>query len=165
MLIKLTPDQVIKEWKVIKHAIQEATHEQIFDTDNKVQEHLREILIGTMQVWGIVEEGVFAGIGVSRFSHDNTMGVRRLEIYSVYGFRTISAGCWAENFVVLKRFAAANNCDYIITLTDNENIIAMAKEYGADTEQRLIAFKIQEDLSWEAEAQEVVVQLQNIQLI
>ncbi len=142
MLVKLEPDQVIREWEVIKYAIQQSTHEQIFDTPDKIRDHLREILIGGMQVWAILEGEIFVGILTTRFSHDNTMGVRRLEIYSLYGYRDIDIKSWVTCFVILKRFARAHNCSYIISLTDQEGLIRLAERFKGDTSQRLIVFEV-----------------------
>lgn len=143
MLVKLLPDQVLREWEVIKHAIMNSTYEQIFSTDDKVRDHLREILLGTMHVWAVLDaQEQLVAVGTTRFSHDLTMGVRRLEIYSLYGFKEFTLEQWAECFVSLQRFAKAQNCSYIIALSDQERIIQMAQKVGGDSSQRLLVFNV-----------------------
>jgi len=142
MLIKLMPDQVIKEWEVIKYAIKQANYEQMFDSEEAVKDHLRHIILGTMQVWSIVDQDEFAGIGVTRFNRDSAMGVQRLEIYSLYAFKSLSPSTWATCFVVLKRFAKANGCSHIMAVSDNDSVIALSEKMGGDTAQRLIVFDI-----------------------
>lgn len=142
MLIKLLPEQVIKEWEVIKHAIKQANHERMFDTSEAVKDHLRQIILGEMQVWALVSDDEFAGVAVTRFSRDRGMGNKRLEIYSLYAFKSVSLRAWATAFVVLKRFAQANSCSHIMALSDNEDVLSLADRMGGDTAQRMIVFNV-----------------------
>lgn len=142
MLVKLMPDQVLKEWEVVKYAIKQANHEQMFATEDAVKDHLRYIVLGEMQVWAIISEDEFVGIGVTRFNKDSAMGVKRLEIYSLYAFKFIDNKAWAASFVVLQRFAKANGCSHIMALSDNQQVIELAEKMGGDTKQRMIVFDI-----------------------
>lgn len=144
MLVKLLPDQVIKEWDVIKYAITQANYEQLFATEEAVRDHLRAIILDQMQVWAITndETNEFAGIGVTRYNIERAMHIQRLEIYALYAFRPISNRTWAECFIALNRFAKANNCSHIMALSDNENIIKLAQQFGGDTGQRMLVFKV-----------------------
>lgn len=142
MLIKLLPEQIIKEWNVIKYAIEASTYERVFDTSEAVRNHLREALLGVMHIWAIVQEEQFVGIGVTRFSTDGTLGVKRLEIYSLYSYENVSMVTWATCFVALKRFAKANGCKHIIALTDQARVLEMAEKMGGDTSQRFLVFDV-----------------------
>jgi len=142
MLIRLTPEQVVREWEVIRHAIKESTYESIFSRPDSVRDHLRELIAGTMQAWAIVAQEEFVGIVTTRFSLDASMGVKRLEIYSLFGFRDISPRMWATCYVMLKRFALANDCTHIIALSDQEHILSLATKLGGDTTQRMIVFDL-----------------------
>jgi hypothetical protein len=142
MLIRLLPEQVIREWEVVEYAIKEANYEQMFDSDEAIRDHLRHVVLGTMQVWAIVNGDDFAGIGVSRFNTDTAMGVKRLEIYSLYAFKSLSPRTWATCFVVLQRFARANGCSHIMAISDNESVISLAEKMGGDTAQRMIVFDL-----------------------
>jgi hypothetical protein len=143
MLVRLLPDQIIREWDVIKHAIKEANHERLFAEEQTVREYLRHILAGEMQVWAITddEEEAFLGVGVTRFSYDHGMSAKRLEIFALYSYRDVPAKVWAACFVALKRFAKAHRCDYIIALSDQEAVIHLAERMGGDVAQHFIVFK------------------------
>lgn len=142
MLIKLLPEQIIKEWEVIKYAIQASVYEEIFDTSEAVRNHLREALLGVLQVWAVVQDEQFVGIGISRFSVDGTLGIKRLEIYCLYSYEAVSMQTWATCFVVLKRFAKANGCKHIIALTDQARILEMAAMVGGNASQRFLVFDV-----------------------
>jgi len=142
MLIRLLPDQVIKEWEVVKYAISQANHEQLFATEEGVKDHLRQVIAGVMHVWAIVQDDEFAGVAVTRFNTDQSVGVKRLEIYALFGFKVIKNKTWATCFVALRRFAEAKNCSFIMALSDNQAVLRLADKLGADTEQRMIVFKI-----------------------
>lgn len=142
MLIRLTPEQVVREWEVVRHAIKESTYEAIFTRPDAVRDHLRELISGTMQAWAMADQDGFVGIVTTRFSVDASMGVKRLEIYSLFGFRDVAPRVWATCYVMLKRFALANGCSHIIALSDQENILSLAERFGGDTTQRMIVFDL-----------------------
>lgn len=142
MLIRLTAEQVVREWEVVKHAMHATAYEKVYDDPEKVRDYLRELIVGTMQVWAIVEAEEFVGFLSTRFSNDATIGARRLEIYSLFGFRDVGLKTWAACYVILKRFALANNCKHIMAITDQEAIIKLAKRFKADTSQTLIVFDL-----------------------
>lgn len=142
MLIKLLPDQIIKEWKVVRYAIEQSNPEQLFSTNEAIRDYLRNIIIGEMQVWAIVQDDEFVGLGVTAFSRDRMMGVKRLEIHSLYSFRAIATKTWVTCYVTLRRFAKANNCSHIMAITDQDNVIRLAQRMGGDTSQTMLVFKV-----------------------
>ena len=131
MIIKLIPKQIAELWVFIKHSIQE-TFEVDVNLDNELFEgYLRSFLIGTRQVWGILNRDKnIAGILVTRIYIEGLTDRRVVGLDHLYAFEVMLQEDWEEGFKTINEFALKNNCQTIIAISSNQRIMQMALKYG-----------------------------------
>ena len=145
MLIRLTGDQIAKYWKsMIKEAIEEALPVLPADSDTALNEILSQMLQEKLQCWIVTdgESNVPLGVCTTQVTLDNNTKERSMLIYTTYAFDGFPEFLWQANYLQLAKFAKGLKCSRIYCYSDNEKVIRMAKENGADSAQVLLSFPL-----------------------
>ena len=145
MLIRLTGDQIAKYWKsMIREAIEEALPTIPADPETALNEILSQMLQEKLQCWACTDgkSSDIIGISTTQVTLDNNTKERSMLIYTAFAFEIIPDDQWQENYIQLAEFAKGCDCSRIYCYSDNEKVIRMAKENGADSAQVLLSFPL-----------------------
>lgn len=143
MLIKLLPDQISTQWKVIRYAIEEALPPISFGAEDRSDRILMKLLKGDMHCWVSMDrdQQQMNAILTTMFTGDPVLGVRNLLLYSLYGMG-FGKKDFSSGMLTLYRFAEANNCNRIVGYTDNPEIIKMVERIKGEARYRFVSVPI-----------------------
>lgn len=132
MVLKMLPNQVTLVWDYIKQgliATKPAMHEM---SQNALINILKNILIGTLQCWAIVDNSnkVLLGFFLTTIATDYVSGTKFLNVYDLYSFKPLPPGYLEECMKAGNEFAKANECNKIVAYSDIPEIILLAKRHG-----------------------------------
>ena len=137
MLTKMLPDQISKFWPIIKYAVEESLPPTVGENPDKMNRILSSMISGKLEVWASYryEEEIikFEAILVTQLLFDEASGVKNLLLYCVYGYTVITDSSWLEGFKAISKYAKSLGCSGIVAYTANENVVELAKKFGADT--------------------------------
>lgn len=137
MLTKMLPDQISKFWPIIKYAVEESLPPMVGENPDKMNRILSSMISGKLEVWASYryEEEIikFEAILVTQLLFDEASGIKNLLLYCVYGYTVITDSSWLEGFKAISKYAKSLGCSGIVAYTANENVVELAKKFGADT--------------------------------
>ena len=135
MLRRLSKEEIIKRWDVIKLAIERSLPPIASDKPNRIQQIYNNLMLGTVQCWGsyrdVEKEDTLNGIGTTTIVYDFTSGAKMLLGYSVLSVGEIREEDWIEGYRQLEDFAREQGCEKICAYTTNPRIVEVAKSLGA----------------------------------
>ena len=147
MVVKLIPDQIASLWDVIKYALEKAPPLMIDTKDSRwVNKILEMAMSGQVDIWvSYRKDGdsiEFLGIAITSFEVGKFIRRKSLLIYYLYAYRDTKIDDWQEAFSVVTKYAKSRQCKRIITYSDVDEIISLAKAVGGNTDIRFITFDI-----------------------
>ena len=142
MMVKLTTEQSIKFWPLIKSAIEDSIP-SIAGDEPKFSNILKSIILGEMQVWILASSDAVKAVTVTSFTYDTGTGAKNLLIYALRAFGEMTRRDWAEGFVTLKRFAKSSGCSHITGYTENDGLIRLAERLGGEGRYVFITIPIE----------------------
>lgn len=146
MLTKLLPDQIAKFWPTIKFAVEGSLPPAVGEHSDRMNRILSAALCGKLEVWASYrknEDGVkLEAILVTQFLYDEASNTKNLLLYCLYGYSLISNESWADGFEAIYKYAKAEGCSEVVAYSANEDVVKIAKGFGADISFTFISFKI-----------------------
>jgi len=146
MLIKLLPENVTRNWDIIKPAIERGLvpiAEEGLDKMNKI---LESLLAGVIECWvqtKETEEGTkIHSIATTQVLHDYVSDTKSLLIYSIYNFRPMQDDDWVENYYTLKKYAVGRGCRKIIAYSKEPAIIQLIQRLGGESELTFLTLPV-----------------------
>ena len=133
MIVMMTPEEVSKQWGVVRHAIEGSMPSNRSVTEAGMNNILMSILDGRMQCWAMEKEGKVQAIATTVYFFD-PCGDKTLCVYSLYGYEIISDRMWKEALEKLGEFAKRNGCRYVVAYTVDKRVIDIADKNGATAE-------------------------------
>jgi len=134
MIAKLLPDQIARNWDVVKYAMEQAIPE-LGDKPATANKLLEGFLMGRLSCWAVyrMEEDNYriGGLFTTTIVNDDCLGTNSLLIYTGYALTKTSAEDWLELYRILSKEAKATGCDKIIIYTDKPWLIERAVSLGA----------------------------------
>lgn len=146
MIVMLTPDQVSKQWDVLKVGIQESLPDGVGDSEIAMQNVMLAIMNGSMQVWVDHRKDSYVGMAVTTFISDPGTNNRSLLIYAVYRFGKYSINM-LEGLKELKGFAKRNMCSHLVAYTNREDVLRLSKSLGGNLDWTLISFEAEDEVN------------------
>lgn len=138
LLIKLSPEQVSNSWDDIKEAIKEALPPTEESSPETLSRALNLILSDQMHCWGIYENGKLKGLMTTVPVVEGLAGVKKLLIYSLYSYETLSIKSYFAGLAKLREFAKSIGCSGIVAYSRNEVIERIVKILGGDVSYKYI---------------------------
>lgn len=121
MIIQLQPEQVTEFWPGIKEMLHEVERVNLASKE-QLNQALKSILSGEYQCWvsftGQREQRELHALCLTCIVSDALTGQSRLVVDSVYGYRVVSSELVREFVEIMRKFATASKCAYIVTMTN-----------------------------------------------
>lgn len=134
MIAKLLPDQITRNWDVIKFAMEQAIPE-LGERPETANILLEGFLVGRLSCWAVykIVDGNYkiGGLFTTTIVSDDCLGTSNLLIYTGYALTKTSAEDWLELYKVLSKEAESLKCDKIVIYTDKPWLIKRATSLGA----------------------------------
>jgi len=120
MLVRMFPEQIVKHWDIISHAIRESVPEIPGETPEKMNNILSGMLMETWECWFNANDktGKFNGIVVTTVLYDNITETKSLLFYTMYGFGIVDMKGWMKGFKTLIKYARHKGCVRIVAYAD-----------------------------------------------
>ena len=151
MLTKLLPDQIAKFWDVISYALDQSPPITLANPEDWKSRILTSVLSGRASVWASYDKSgkgtVLEGIVFTSILTDSLVMVNSLLIYYLYGYTKIPLESYKNGLMTLAKYAKSKNCHNILAYTNDDRIIEIVTQLGADASVRLITFDIQRCLN------------------
>ena len=142
MLVRLMPEQTAKFWEQIKYAIENSMPPIVRGTMN-MNKVLYSLESGRMVAWASVDNGKIVAIVTTTIMEDTCTDMKNLLIYSVYGIADqIGKKNWTDGYETLMKYAKAQGCMQMVAFSRVEAIKRIAKHFGADVDNTLIAIQV-----------------------
>src|SRR5574340_631885 len=123
MINRLIPEQISVFWDSIKFGIAKSAAPDVKLNHGALNVVLQKLLTGTAQCWLVTElretGPVLLGCIVTYIKTDDLTERKNLLVYALYSYEKISDLTWAEVLETLRKFAEAEECDYIVGYTTN----------------------------------------------
>jgi len=147
MVVKLIPDQIAELWDIIKYALEQAPPLMVDTADQRwLNKILEAAMSGQIDIWigyTKTDEGNrFEAVGITSFEIDKFVKQKSLLIYYVYTFRDTQLDIWKEALLTVTKYAKSRRCTKVISYSDNEKIISLAKATNGNVDVRFITFDI-----------------------
>ena len=125
MLIKLTPEQISRNWKQIKFCIAGSLPPLAEYSEAGMLEIHKKLLKDTMQCWVLLNnKEEIQAVATTVISSDIGTEVHNLLIYSLYAISyKINDDDWSQGLVHLKEYAEKVGCKKIIAYSNIPRII------------------------------------------
>lgn len=135
MLVPVLPSNVTDYWPSFEGHIEKSLPPTASIIDVDVNQILYSLMIGSMQCWLFMDskEQITKGF-ILTTSFRDVSDVGTLIIYCAIIFDKTTQVEWKEELGTLKKFAIHMKCDRIAAFIANKNILAILKEWGANTE-------------------------------
>ena len=138
MIVQLQPEQISMWWDRIKYAACAAMETE---SPAYVQSLLSALLSETHQCWLILDdERDLCAMGITCVVEVDLTARKCLHIDAFYSYQTLSEELAREATEYVKKFAVANGCSHIRTLTSNPRaarLLSVAGFYTGKTEYLL----------------------------
>ena len=142
MIIKLMPEQVSKLWDYIRFGVLSSVSPITNTSPEGIRNILKNLLLGTIQCWAIIEEDKMKGFALTTISGDYVSGEIFLNIYDLYAFEQFSQETWESGVTALEEFAKANMCSKVIAYSDIPQVIGIAEKLGFNSRTVLLIKEI-----------------------
>lgn len=138
MLVKLTNNDIIFAWDMIKGSFEHAPNGE--DLKAKADRVMERLLLGEGQAWFLLREDIPVACALTFEMFDPFTGEKNLFLYYAYAFEKLTARDWVTAFVYLKNYAKGIGCKEILTYSKVPKVIEMAEAVGGNSDARLLTF-------------------------
>lgn len=142
MLQRLTNDDVVKRWSVIKEGIMRSLPPTVPLSEDSISGILSSLISGRLQCWIENGEEEIKGLVLTGVMEDEFAGIRNLLIFSIYSNRTSSPEDWRDGINTLKAYAKGRGCYKIIAFTDREIVESIVLKLGGQVSRVLVEFDL-----------------------
>ena len=141
MLVRLEPDQIVKQWKHLREGVRMGLPPTAVNDDDRMANVLSSLLSGRTQMWGIYQDGKgeLAGGVVTVVLVEEITASKTLLIYCFFGYGPIARTSWQDSITTLKTFAESQGCEKMGAFTTHSGISELLKRrVSGVTEQTYI---------------------------
>ncbi len=137
MFIKLMPDQITRNWEVVKYSMRRAMSAVAdLDSDDSMNHVLESILAGKISVWVSARESKDVEDSIDMIltttvSTDYCSGTRSLLIYTLYSPKGTRMSSWLEGYKTLSGEAKRLGCCRIIGFGSYPKLERVIRKLGA----------------------------------
>jgi len=145
LLIKFTPEQVIKEWNVIGKAIEESLPDTLSREHVTMESVLHSILTERSYIWGYFKDknaGLPALFVMTTVTFDPVSMRESLLIYSIYAYEQMQHSDWVEILETLKEYARGLGCVNLTGYTSVVEIMKLVKMLDGQIHQAFLEFPL-----------------------
>ena len=145
MLIRITNEQIVAFWDIIKFGIENSFPPTIKMGPNELDSVLEDLLSGMADCWVSYQRkntNQIDAIIVTKVIIDTASKVRNLLIYSLFAYTPSIQDSWTEGIEVLAKWARKKKCYNIIGYTSEPLIIDHVNKLGGDTSVTLVRLPI-----------------------
>jgi len=145
MLVRFFPHQVAEHWEsILKEAIRAGLPPIAGESDEKMNNVLKNILIGNLQCWVsyLPESNIPNGVVCTKIAVDDISETRSLLIYCLSSFDKTMQETWESGIETLCKFGAGNGCEMGYAYSNVPGILNIARRLGAETEYTYISFPL-----------------------
>ncbi len=144
MLVKLTSEQVSKNWPAIRKAIEASLPPISVGAEDRMNRILEAIINDYAHCWfNYNKDDQLDVVVVTSFLSDEITGIKNLFIFAMYGMMA-ERRSWLEGLKTLVRFARGHGCDQIVAYSDIDSVIKFVERVGGDGDFRLIRIPVKE---------------------
>ena len=134
----------MQHWPYVRECIILALPPYVTSDANNMLRIQEQLLVGSLDCWAWIEDatGQFYGIVTTQIAVDEATLTKNLFIFSATLTEQHEDSIWREGYVYLSKYAVSKGCSSIISYTNQESLIMLAKRLGADTEWHLLKFPL-----------------------
>lgn len=144
-LHRILPEVVSRDWDFYAPLIAKGLPPISGDSYRNMVNVLEAVLLEKLICWGYYsEDGELDFLVTTSIHYDEVSKTRKLLIYTVTGMTTVTSAMFVDSLNILKKFAKAEQCEYIITYTRSERVVNYMSNghIGADASYRLIEMEV-----------------------
>jgi len=133
MLLRLSPEEVSRDWRLIKHAIiygMPPRNGKDIDMEKVASNVLTAIMAGVADVWLSHVDNKIHAVAVTVKSVDAVAEESALIIYSLYGCREMSRELWEEMLTGVRDYARAQGITVLSAFSDVPKVLEIASMLG-----------------------------------
>jgi hypothetical protein len=149
MLIQLQPVQISALWHEILDSYVRANEISSKAKAEVGKNLLVDLLSRKRNCWIVYsvqeEERRIHAIGITGITVDNMTGVRELEIFSLYGYRTLTEELSRESFQKFSDYARANQCQVIRAVSGVKRIQQLCDLVGLKPTASVYKLEVEEN--------------------
>jgi len=140
MLLRMLPEQISKQWDLVRAAIEAANPPDVVLPEHKMTNMLSMLLNGDMQCWVLVGDEVRTDVYaiVTTLTYDDPFGEKQLFVYSLYAYKRPSRELWMDLINTLKRWGESLGCSNVTAYVRNKSEIRLIERIGGDVETVLV---------------------------
>ena len=129
MLLRMSSEQVSRQWDFILHTIRECVPHTLSEYDAVAL--LEEFMSGQMVCWifALDEGDDNFGVVTTRTSSDH-LDKRVLTIYSIYSHGTVPLSVWKDGFAGVYKWAVSDGHDYCLAYSNNKVSNKLLEVFG-----------------------------------
>lgn len=150
MINKLTYDQIVDCWDLIKEGLEEALPYPIAGRHKYRESNiLSSLLSGAMDCWLAYEKDeenetilLYSAILASVYV-DECTGNRSFYVFAQLGFRDVPRKMWREGFNALIKYAKSQGCHMLTAHTNVPGVIETFKRLGGSAEYTYITLPLE----------------------
>lgn len=132
MIVRLSPEQITSIWEVIRPEIYKALVPTAEATAETLQYILQGLLMDNMQCWLGLEDSTppfndkIYAVMITTIYTDLISRTKSLLIYTLTTVKEVPPAMWSVGMKGLEKFASAQDCKFIISYSDNPEMVAIA---------------------------------------
>lgn len=141
MLIRMMPEQVVKQWHEIVPYLEASLPEEE-RTQEVVNRVLEKAMSGKVHVWLSYNSEDYNSVNAVAFTaivFDSLTGTKNLLLYAVTRViemdEETTAKMWAEGWQAVAKFGAGLKCSSVVAFTDLDYIVEVAGRFGGSARQ------------------------------
>ena len=139
MLLRLTPDQIMKNWPLIETVLNLILPSANGDEKARSERILRRMITEDMHVFASYDKtnGKLEALIITSFVTEQILNIKSLIIYGLYALGKISKDSWHEGAEAIENFARRLGCQRVMAFTNNTLIDKISEKFGYSRESFL----------------------------
>ncbi len=146
MLLRLLPDQVMKQWDFFKVAMESTLPPIAGGSEDRMNNILEMFLTSGLIMWISYRknntETKVTGFLVTQIVVDDPSKTKSVLIYSIYTEDGFKLSEWEEGFKEVSKYAKGLNCVRVTAYSNHPAVIKRAEDFGGDSSYRFISVPI-----------------------
>ncbi len=139
--LRLTPEIVTQHWEAIKQSIIMSAPPTITLSEKFLSNMLQELLSDKMLCWVLSKESKVYAIVTTTFMWDSISEEKGIILYSCSATKSVSLNVWKYAIDKIKLFAKSKSCNRMYAYTENERILDIVRNSGANTDIHFILWE------------------------
>jgi len=147
MFVSLTPDQISRNWPIIKECTEDSLPPIHGESPNLLNNILQALLDSRMICWisyQYKEDGspLIDGLGITRLDKDPLTGINQCLIYTLYAFEWSNEESWSKAFITFLKYLKEKNVGRIIGYTKIPKLAEKWVQYGGNADTTLLTMNM-----------------------